>query len=238
VLSWLLVAGLVIIWVAFLIPFGSRRASPTSTVEEFERKMGILADANRQSAGRWVLTPRQGERFMGPRDRERVRVRRRRKRILVVLLESTALTLLIGLFPPLRSMLVLTAILAGLLLVYVFVLLQLRVQEVQRIRLHRARLARAEGQQAQLEAKARFERVPVEALRRTMAYAGGNGNGNGHGNGHSNGNGNGNGHAHVPEHLLPPPQVDEVENLQVLLDDDVHVVVRRSDPDDRQALAR
>jgi hypothetical protein len=234
---------LVIIWVAFLIPFGSRRASPAATVEEFERKMGILADANRQSAGRWVLVPRKGERFMGPRDRERVRVRRRRKRILVVLLESTAVTLLIGLFPPLRSMLVLTAVLAGVLVLYVLLLLQLRVQEVRRIRLHRARLARAEAQQAQLEARARFERVPVEALRRTMAYTGGNGNGHGNGNGNgrayvTNGNGHGNGHAHVPEHLLPDADADDLEDVQVLLDDDVHVVVRRPDPEDRQALAR
>jgi len=237
VLSWLLVTGLVIIWVAFLIPFGSRRASPAATVEEFERKMGILADANRQSAGRWVLVPRKGERFMGPRDRERVRVRRRRKRILVVLLESTALTLLIGLFPPLRSMLVLTAILAGVLVLYVLLLLQIRVQEVQQLRLHRARLARAEAREAQLEAQARFERVPVEALRRTMAHAGGNGNGHANGNGRAHAS-NGNGHGHVPEDLLPEAGVDELEELQVLLDDDVHVVLRRSDPEDREALAR
>src|SRR6266581_9569719 len=110
-LSWLFIAGLGIIWAAFLLP-SDRSASPVSTVEEFERKMDMLAETNGVSPGRWVLVPRKGERFLGSRDRKRLRVRRRRRQVFSVLVEATGLTLLIGLFPPLHLMLVGTAILA------------------------------------------------------------------------------------------------------------------------------
>jgi len=217
-----LVAGLVIIWAAFLLPFGSRRASPAATVEEFERKMGILAETNRQQAGRWVLVPRKGERFMGPRDRERVRVRRRRKHVFTVLLETTGLTLLIGLFPPLRDMLFVTAVLVGVLVLYVGLLVRLRLDEHRRARLLRVRRARAAAE--------RFERVPVGALRRTVAYANGNGHSNGNGRAHSNGNGhghtNGNGNGHHESYPESGLRIVE-EDLEVLMDDDVHVVIRR-----------
>jgi hypothetical protein len=152
--------------------------------------------------------------------------------------------LLIGLFPPLRSMLVLTMILAGLLVLYVFLLLQLRAQEVHRARVMRARRARMEAQAAQ---PAQFERMPVEALRQSMASS--NGNGHGNGNAHSNGNGNRNGRAahasngngngyHVPEPLVGESQPGDLDDFQALLDDDVHVVVRHADPEEREALAR
>ncbi|MGH2725044.1 MAG: hypothetical protein ACRDI0_12470 [Actinomycetota bacterium] len=68
--------------------------------------------------GRWVLAPKKGARFVGPRQRARLRARERRRRIFVVLLEAMALTALIGLFPPLRAMLVVTGALAFLLAVY------------------------------------------------------------------------------------------------------------------------
>jgi len=56
---------------------------------------------------------------VGNRERARRRARERRRRIIVVLLEAIAATFLIGMFPPLRGMLMLTAVLAVLLLSYV-----------------------------------------------------------------------------------------------------------------------
>lgn len=243
-MSWLLIAGLGMIWAAFLLPFGYRRASPSSTVEEFERKMDLLAEANRAHAGRWVLVPRKGERFMGPRDRRRVRVRRRRRHILAVLLDAAAVTLLIGLFPPLRAMLVGTALLTGLLLLYVGLLVHLRAQDL--------RLARLRARRA-----VELARVSVEELRasaahgnghRSRAYANGNGNGNGHGaNGNGtrvNGNGgraNGNVNGHRPADGLPTAREELHESGVRIVEDDVHVIVRRSsdlDPEALRSLAR
>lgn len=74
--------------------------------------------------------PRAGERFLGAYGRTRARVRERRRRIFVVLLEGVALTGLIGLFPPLRSMWFVTAGLAVVLAAYVWLLVQLRAQEL------------------------------------------------------------------------------------------------------------
>jgi len=247
-LSWLLIAGLGMIWAAFLLPFGYRRASPSSTVEEFERKMDLLAEANRAHAGRWVLVPRKGERFMGPRDRRRVRVRRRRRHILAVLLDAAAITLLIGLFPPLRAMLVGTALLTGLLVLYVGLLVHLRAQDV--------RLARIRARRA-----VRLARVSVEGLQASAdngysngarARVNGNGNGNGHGtNGHGtngrrahvNGDGRANGHGNGrhPADTHSPAEDGLLESGVRVVEDDVHVIVRRSadlDPEALRSLAR
>lgn len=183
-MGWLFIVGLGIIWAAFLLPFGARRAAPASTVEEFERKMDLLAETNKSSTGRWVLVPRKGERFMGARDRKRLRVRRRRKAVFSFLLEATVVTLLIGLFPPLRAMLLGAAILAVLLFAYVGLLIRIRGQERHRARMERIRRSRE---------PATFARVPVDYLRRATAVPA-NGNGNGHAHASSNGNGNGNGH--------------------------------------------
>ena len=79
--------------------------------------MELRKDAT-QMPGRWVLAPRKGTRFVGPRERARIRARERRRRIVVVLLEAIGLTAMIGVFPPLRAMLVLTGVLAVLLLAY------------------------------------------------------------------------------------------------------------------------
>jgi hypothetical protein len=68
--------------------------------------------------GRWVLAPRKGSRFLGPRERARRRARERRRKVFVVLLESLALATLIGIFPPLRPMLFVSAAIGTLLLVY------------------------------------------------------------------------------------------------------------------------
>src|SRR5215467_1578528 len=128
-LSWILLAALGMIWATFLIP--SRLHSPRSSVEEFERKMTILADANsRTASGRWVIMPQRGERFMGPKDRTKARIRQRRRRVFTVLVEAIGITFLIGLVPRLRPMMIGTAILVGLLAAYTLALLKIHADEV------------------------------------------------------------------------------------------------------------
>ncbi|MDQ4005546.1 MAG: hypothetical protein M3135_04490 [Actinomycetota bacterium] len=77
--------------------------------------------------GRWILSPKRGSRFVGHHQRERERARERRRRVYVFLLETAGLTGLIGLFPPLRGMLVVTGIFVGLLAVYTVLVLQYTV---------------------------------------------------------------------------------------------------------------
>ena len=131
-MAWLLLSALVIIWIVFLLPIGGAPSSPAASVEDFEKKMDLLAETNSNAPGRWVLVPKKGHRFLGPRDRERARVRRRRRLILTVLAELTVLTLIIGAFPPLRPMLFATAIFGGLLFLYVAVLAAVRQRAAQR----------------------------------------------------------------------------------------------------------
>ncbi len=138
-LGWLLVVALVIIWAIFLFPFLRRRRSPVTTVEEFEQKMDFLAETNVAHRGRWVLTPRKGERFLGGRGRSRSRVRERRRQVFTLLLEATGLALLIGLFPPFHEILYGAAALGFLLLVYTLLLLRIRGVESHRAQLRRAR---------------------------------------------------------------------------------------------------
>jgi len=127
-MEWLAVGGMGIIWAAFLYSPKSRRASPHVSVQEFERNMGLLAETER-ATGRWIVAPRKGERFMGGLERNRRRARDRRRLVFIGMLEAIGLTLLIGLFPPLRGMWVLTAVLTGLLAVYVGVLLKVKQME-------------------------------------------------------------------------------------------------------------
>ena len=197
-LSWLLIAGLGIIWVTFLLP--SRRRSPSSSVEEFEQKMSMLAEANKASAGRWVLMPRKGERFMGS-DRGTARARRRRRFVFIALLDLGALTFIMGLFPPFRPMLFGTVVIAALLLVYTALLVKVRADEADRARARR---------RTQLEATEADARAPAYA----RSYAG-----NGHRNGHAD-------FAFFRE--------GGVE----IIDDDVHVIVRRSDEFDVSPLRK
>jgi hypothetical protein len=136
VLAWILIVPLAIIWLTFLLPLGRRR-SPTSSVEEFERNMSLLAEANKAPPGRWVLTPRKDQRFMGS-ERQRVRVRRRRRVIFMALLEVSALSLIIGLFPPLRPMLLGSAGLGLIVLAYGALLVRIRTDEQTRAKLRRA----------------------------------------------------------------------------------------------------
>ncbi len=113
-MDWLSVAVLVIIWAAFLAP-APRRGKP-KTFPDLRSNMELRSETSQP--GRWVLAPKKGARFLGPRERARMRARERRRRIFVVLLEAMALSALIGLFPPLRAMLVVTGALSFLLLAY------------------------------------------------------------------------------------------------------------------------
>jgi len=125
--GWLPLAGLGIIWATFLLP-RRRTASPGASVEEFDRRMRLLAEADRP-AGRWIVAPAKGARFLGPRERARARARARRRRVFGFLLESVALTFLIGSVPPLRPVWYATGFLAGLLGLYVWLLLWLKGRE-------------------------------------------------------------------------------------------------------------
>lgn len=181
-------------------------------MEEFEQKMNLLAEANRAAPGRWVLMPRKGQRFMGE-DRGRARVRRRRRQVFMVLLEATGFTLIMGIFPPFRIMLAVTVALAFLLLVYMAVLVRLRAEELERARMLR--------------------RSAYHPPHHATRYADGNGNGDGYaplyaGNGYGNGHGNG--------HRQIDARADWLESGLRLVDDDVHVVVYRSDEIDTSSL--
>ena len=200
-LSWLLLAVLGMIWAAFLLP--SWRRSPSSTVEEFEERLSVLAEANKVTAGRWVLMPRQGRRFLGPEDRQRARMRRRRRAVFMTFLEVMALTTIMGLFPPLRAMLYVTVFLAILLVAYIALLLKIRADEVSGVRPRRASLP-ATGR---------------------STYKVGNGSGRPYG---------------VDDVYAYSAELYDQQFLREggvqIIDEDVHVVVRRSDELDVQAL--
>jgi len=125
-LSWLFLAALGMIWAAFLLPSDRRKASAKRTVEDFERNMELLAETESHGQGRWIITPRKGVPFMGPRARAQARARERRKRVLVFLIESIALTFLIGLVPPLRVVWYGTAALTSLLGIYTWMLVSIK----------------------------------------------------------------------------------------------------------------
>jgi hypothetical protein len=124
---------LCIIWTAFLIPWKRARdirRSPRSSVEEFERTMSMLEDANNTPRpGRWVLTPKKDEWFMGTEERGRRRVRQRRKRVLMGLLEALGVSLLIGAAPPLHRIWIATGLLMAGLIAYCALLVKLRADE-------------------------------------------------------------------------------------------------------------
>ncbi|HYZ10660.1 MAG TPA: hypothetical protein VE962_02070, partial [Actinomycetota bacterium] len=74
--------------------------------------------------GRWIMSPKRGSRFVGRHARTRLRARDRRRQVYVFLLEAIGLTGLIGLFPPLRGMLVVTGFVGTLLVVYTALVIQ------------------------------------------------------------------------------------------------------------------
>ena len=133
-MQWLLLAGLGIMWVAFLLPTDRRRLSSSASVEDFERRMELLAQVETNGGpGRWIVTPRKGTRFVGPVQRRQARARERRRKVFAFLLESIGLTFLIGLVPPLRVIWVVSGALIGLLAVYVWLLLSLRARAPQSV---------------------------------------------------------------------------------------------------------
>jgi hypothetical protein len=121
-----LFVALAVTWAAFLLP--GRRSAPHRSVVDFERDMELLADTESNGHGRWIVTPRKGMAFVGPRERAKERARERRRRVFVFMLESIALTFLIGLVPPLRAMWYAAGVLVALLGAYVWLLVTLKAR--------------------------------------------------------------------------------------------------------------
>jgi hypothetical protein len=142
-MGWLMLAALGMIWAASFLPGRRKKASETASVEDFERGMELLAGTDGTGAGRWILTPRKGIAFLGPRGRAKARARERRRRVFVVLIDSIALTFLIGLVPPLHAMWYATAALLMLLGAYVWLLLSLKHRSVVPVEHERMRQAQA-----------------------------------------------------------------------------------------------
>ena len=118
-MDWVALAVLAVIWAILLVP-STRKRPPPSPIRS---DMPTDQEDFRQP-GRWILSPKRGSRFVGHHQRQRERARERRRRVYVFLLEAAGLTGLIGLFPPLRGMLVVTGIFVGLLAVYTVLVLQ------------------------------------------------------------------------------------------------------------------
>ena len=116
-MEWLSVAILGIIWAAFLVPWPRRGRVARGTLPDLRENVELRSDSTQQP-GRWVLAPKKGTRFVGPRERARLRARERRRRVVIFLLEAIGLTALIGIFPPLRPMLAVTGFLGVLLAGY------------------------------------------------------------------------------------------------------------------------
>jgi len=161
--QWLLLALLGIMWATFLVPMGRKRSDARS-VEEFERRMELLAQAEvHGTGGRWIVTPRKGVRFLGPRERQQARARARRRRVFVFLLEAIGLSLLIGIVPPLRVSWIVAAALGGLLLIYVWALLVIKA---------RAAVAPAPRVPAQRQVIKRSEPPALEPGQHVTVFAG------------------------------------------------------------------
>jgi hypothetical protein len=159
VLGWLFLAGLVIIWGIFLLPY-DRFMSAGSTIEEFDRNMDVLAETHRRGSGRWVVMPRKGAAIKDFRDLSRARVRRRRRQIIAGLAEATGLFLLMGVFPPLHAMLVPGLILLGVLLLYMSLLARVKATESERARV--LALERARGAEAKPRAAPALTATPAD----------------------------------------------------------------------------
>jgi hypothetical protein len=111
--DWLSLAALGIIWAVLLVPSPKRRSTPSPL-----RRFTPIEQEDFRQPGRWIISPKRGSRFVGPKQRARLRAQERRRQVLVFLAEAIGLTGLIGLFPPLRGMMLVTGGLAFLLLLY------------------------------------------------------------------------------------------------------------------------
>jgi hypothetical protein len=132
------------------------------SVKEFERGMGLLAHAQEGAQGRWIVTPQKGVPFLGSGERARVRARERRRHVFIFLLEGICLTFLIGLVPPLRSIWIATGVLAGLLVLYAWLLLTIK-----------ARAARHDPHAGARAARLPERSLPGEAAPRYVAQGSG-----------------------------------------------------------------
>jgi hypothetical protein len=110
-MDWLALAVLGIIWAALLLPGPKRRRSDSPLRREMDEQ-------EFRPPGRWIMSPKRGSRFVGRNARTRLRARERRRQVYVFLLEAIGLTGLMGLFPPLRGMLVVSGFLVALLVAY------------------------------------------------------------------------------------------------------------------------
>jgi hypothetical protein len=126
-MDWVALAVLAAIWAILLVPSTRKRQPPSPIRSDMPTDQEDFA-----RPGRWILSPKRGSRFVGARQRERDRARERRRRVYVFLLEAAGLTGLIGLFPPLRGMLVVTGIFVGLLAAYTVLVLQYTVSRARR----------------------------------------------------------------------------------------------------------
>ena len=131
----------------------------------------------------------------------------------MVLLEATGLTLIMGIFPPFRIMLGVTAVLAFILLAYMAALVKLRADEVEKDRMER--MAR------------RPPARPSPARYSPAFYDAQYENGNGYGVAYAS---NGNGRRGLG------PGAEWHETGVRVIDDDVHVIVYRSDEIDTSTL--
>ena len=154
-MSWLLLAALGMIWAAFVLPH-ERGGTSRRTVKEFRRNMELLADTGGRDPGRWIITPRKGVAFLGSQARAQQRARERRRRVFTVLLEGIALSFMIGLVPPLRSVWYATAVLLLLLAAYVWLLLWIKQREPNAATLERTRMVRAPDRAAAPAPAARY----------------------------------------------------------------------------------
>ena len=131
-MDWLMLGGLAIIWAGYIFP-PRARARSRSSVEEFERNMGLL-EQTEKATGRWIVAPRKGEAFMGRHERARSRARERRRKVFMFLIEALLLTALIGLFPPLHGMWILTGVVFLMLVGYAWMLVGVKRREAGRPR--------------------------------------------------------------------------------------------------------
>ena len=115
-LSWLLLVALAMLWAAFLNP--TKKASPAESVREFERHMGRLGGELGSAA--------TGSVAEGTRPLAGHRIRRRR-RAFTLLTQLWALTLLVGIAPPLRRLWFVSGVLMLALAAFVWVLLTERM---------------------------------------------------------------------------------------------------------------
>ena len=155
-MDWMVLAGLGIMWGALLLPTRRRKASSKASVQDFERRMELLAQTEVHSNGRWIVTPRKGMPFVGTAERQRSRARERRKQVFTFLLESIGISFLIGLVPPLRVVWDVTAVLGVLMGLYIWLLLAVKSQR-QSVPVHdQARAARSPADRPAHVANTRF----------------------------------------------------------------------------------